>query len=185
MSTPPATQDPTSAHDLSSAAALPPGSYRLDPAASTVTFTTRAMFGLMKVRGSFGRLGGTLEVAADGSTTGALHIEVETIDTGIPKRDAHLNRSDFFHTGEHPEATFTLTALDAAGSSVPTARGTLRIRDAAIPVEAPVTLAASGSRVRADAAVQIDHHAAGLPFRKPLLISGRAQVRASLVFAAA
>ncbi|WP_022928876.1 YceI family protein [Patulibacter americanus] len=179
MSTQNATPRTTSTTDV------PAGSYRLDPAASTVTFTTRAMFGLMKVRGHFGRVDGTLDVGADGPASGAMHVDVETIDTGIARRDAHLRRSDFFHTEEHPTAVFTLDTLRLDGPEGPRVTGTLELRDKTVPIDSPVTLATSGERLRVDADVEIDHHAAGLPFRTPLLVSGRARVVVALVFAAA
>lgn len=167
------------------ATVVPVGAHRLDPAASTVTFTTRAIFGLMKVRGSFGRVDGSLDVGADGTATGAVLVEVETIDTGIEKRDAHLRRDDFFHVAEHPTAVFTLGALESDAAGGPRVTGTLELLGRTIPVQAPVTVSASGGRLRVDADLELDHGAAGLPFRKPLLISGRARVGVALVFATA
>lgn len=165
--------------------AVPAGTYRLDPTASTVTFTTRFLFGLLPVRGRFGTVAGTLTVTDDGSASGVLDVAVETIDTGIAKRDAHLNRSDFFHTAEYPEATFTLEDLRTGSADGPHVRGTVTIRDKGLPVHAPVTVSATDGRVRIEANAELDHHAAGLPFRRPLMISGRARVRAELVYTAA
>lgn len=172
-------------HPATPATGVPVGSHRLDPSASTVTFTTRAIFGLMKVRGHFGRVDGSIDVHADGTASGAVRVDVETIDTGIAKRDAHLRRDDFFRVAEHPTATFTVETLVLDAPGGPRVTGTLELRGRTIPIDSPVTVSVSGGRLRVDADLEIDHHAAGLPFHMPLLISGRARVAAALVFAVA
>lgn len=150
-------------------APLPEGRWRVDPARSTVTFRTRAMLGLMPVRGRFEGFDGSLAVDADGRATGELRIETATIATGIAKRDAHLRTADFFDAEHHPHAHFTLTALTSADGR-PVARGTLRIRDRDIPVEAPLELTRPGTDVRLQARFPVDHHTAGLGWAKPGMI---------------
>jgi polyisoprenoid-binding protein YceI len=157
--------------------------FRLDPAATELTFSTWALFGLMRVHGSFGTVSGTLSTDATGAGTGELRVDVSTIDTHIAKRDAHLKREDFFHAEAHPDMTFALTELLPTGGDAHTASGTLRIRDRSIAIVAPATVEVAGDgtvRVRTD--LPVDHHAAGLGWSKPLLMSRRAHVRASLVF---
>jgi polyisoprenoid-binding protein YceI len=141
------------------------------------------MFGLMRVHGRFGTVAGTLSTDATGAGTGELRVDVSTIDTRIAKRDAHLQREDFFHAEAHPEMTFELTELLPTGGAGHTASGTLRIRDRSIAIVAPATVQADeDGTVRIETDLPVDHHAAGLGWSKPLLMSKRADVRASLVF---
>ena len=46
--------------------------------------------------GTFARLSGIATLAADGSFDGWLEIPVDTLDTGLARRDRHLKSADFF-----------------------------------------------------------------------------------------
>src|SRR5699024_10473526 len=85
----------------------PAGRYEIDPAASRLTFTTRHMFGMLPVSGSFAITGGTVEVA-EPLTDSSVRAEVDaaSFDTGNAKRDAHVRSSDYLDTERHPTMTF-------------------------------------------------------------------------------
>jgi len=148
---------------------LPSGDWCVDPARSRVHFHTRAMFGLLPVRGRFERFGGVLHVEDSGQATGDLHIEPASIRTGIDKRDVHLRSEDFLHADAHPYLTFNLTSLRRDGDAHQVT-GTLRIREKTIPIRARATVAISGSALQIEARFPVDHDAAGLGWAKPGMI---------------
>lgn len=94
---------------------LTTGTWRVDPAHSSVEFVVRHL-GLTKVRGRFTRFDATLDVGPDlDRTTLAATIDLASVDTSNPDRDAHLRSTDFFDTDRHPTMTFAATTIAADG----------------------------------------------------------------------
>lgn len=86
--------------------------WELDPAHSHVTFTVRHMM-FAKVRGSFKSWRAELGLADDlAASKVRVEIDVASIDTGEPKRDAHLRSGDFFDAEQHPKLTFVSKRVD-------------------------------------------------------------------------
>ena len=143
--------------------ALPPGTYRVDPEQSTITFTTRHMFGLQAVHGSFTLLSAELKIAdpPESSTTRAV-IDAASFHTDQAKRNTHVASSTFLHVDEHPHITFVSSQAqqDGGGWLVP---GTLTVKG----VERPVTLRvdaphSDGRQWRLRATTRIDRRAHGI-----------------------
>ncbi|SRR6266568_8214563 len=65
------------------------GTYRIDPASSSVSFTTRHLFGLGAVKGTFGVLSGEVTIAdpVTASTARAV-IDAASFSGGHPQRDS-------------------------------------------------------------------------------------------------
>lgn len=87
------------------------GTWKLDPAHSELTFSVKHL-AISKVRGSFERFDVTIVTApddADGIHSIDATIDVASVNTNQPQRDAHLRTSDFFLVDEHPTATFHST----------------------------------------------------------------------------
>jgi polyisoprenoid-binding protein YceI len=99
------TLDPTPATGLSQYA----GSWVLDPAHTTITFHTKAMW-VMAVKGTVRAQEGHGQVGEDGTVQGHLVIDATSIGTGNKKRDAHLQTADFFDTAKYPTIDFELTS---------------------------------------------------------------------------
>jgi polyisoprenoid-binding protein YceI len=98
---------------------------------------------------------------------GVLRVEAKTISTAIKKRDSHLRSNDFFAVERHPHMTFELTALSASADGGVRLTGTLQIRDRALAINTPASVAAVGSDgLRIDANFQVDHHAAGFEIKR-------------------
>ena len=72
----------------SPAAAPEPGTYRLDPAQSTVRVDGKGMFGLIPVHGTFALVSGDVTIAEDpaGSAVRAT-IDAGSYSSGLAKRD--------------------------------------------------------------------------------------------------
>jgi polyisoprenoid-binding protein YceI len=81
--------------------------YTIDGSHSKAHFTVRHMM-VSNVRGEFSKMTGKIEY--DEKKPEAIQIEatidVNSINTGEPKRDAHLKSPDFFDAAKYPEITF-------------------------------------------------------------------------------
>lgn len=137
-----------------------PASWQLDPAGSSVAIQHKTMWGLATVRGTFTRLSGYGEIAADGSASGRIAIDAASVDTKNGKRDTHLRSADFFSAEAHPQIVAEISRVTRHGDSAADVAGTLTIAGVTRPVtltasiaeatDQAVTLTASGEFDRAD-----------------------------------
>jgi len=114
-----------------------PGHYDIDPGRSRVTFATRHLFGLGRVRGSFAVRGGTADVA-DPIAASAVYAEIETASfrTKNPARDGSVLSRRFLDPAGHPVMTFRSDRIEAGGQVV---TGTLTVRGTSRPVTLTIT----------------------------------------------
>jgi polyisoprenoid-binding protein YceI len=63
---------------------------------------------IAKVRGSFARWSGTVQVPDDDFTKATVDVTIDasSIDTGVGQRDQHLRSADFFDVAQFPELRF-------------------------------------------------------------------------------
>jgi polyisoprenoid-binding protein YceI len=119
-----------------------PGVYALDQAHTDVGFAVRHLM-VSKVRGRFGDLEGTVEIAEDPTqSTLDVTIHAASVDTRNEQRDAHLRSPDFFDTEQFPVLRYRSTRIEAAGD-VWVVDGELTIRDVSRPVQLEVTFEGS------------------------------------------
>jgi polyisoprenoid-binding protein YceI len=113
---------------------IPPvGTYRLDPAHTTVEFVARHM--LTKVRGRFGTFSGSVTVGETPEESGVeVEIDTSSVVTGSDQRDQHLNSSDFFEVETHPTMTFRSTSFRPTGGTGFEIVGDLTVRGVTRPV---------------------------------------------------
>src|SRR4051812_10841845 len=81
--------------------------WRLDPVHSSIEFSVKHMM-MTTVRGRFKEFQGTLtadEMHPEGCGV-EVEINVASIDTGVPDRDAHLRSDGFFDVERYPKITF-------------------------------------------------------------------------------
>jgi polyisoprenoid-binding protein YceI len=91
------------------------GTWVIDPVHSEVSFTVRHMM-VSKVRGRFDTFEGTIVTAPDPlDSTVMASIDLSSVSTGAPDRDAHIRSADFFEVEKHPYMTFQSTGLRADG----------------------------------------------------------------------
>ena len=106
---------------------LTAGEWTFDPNHSGVYFKVRHL-GLTNVRGRFNGVDAWLVVGDDlASTRFGATIDIATIDTNQPDRDAHLLSTDFFAADSHPTLTFTSTTIHDVGGGEYAADGELTI----------------------------------------------------------
>jgi polyisoprenoid-binding protein YceI len=145
------------------------GTYRIDPSGSSVSFTTRHLFGLGVVRGTFGVLSGEVTIAdpVTASTARAV-IDAASFSSGHPQRDKDVKSANLLHVQEHPHIKFESSQLVPVGDGW-VLRGQLTARGNAAPVELAVTESrGSGDGLALRATTRIDRYAFGLTKRKGL-----------------
>jgi polyisoprenoid-binding protein YceI len=104
---------------------VPTGTWRVDPVHSSVQFAVKHM-GIATVRGKFTRFEGTLEVGDDLASSRAFgKVDVASIDTDEPDRDAHLRSPDFFDVENYPEIIFESTRVEPIDDESSTIYGNL------------------------------------------------------------
>jgi len=104
------------------------GDWSLDEAHTTVQFVARHL-GISKVKGEFKDFDATVEADKDGKLSSATAtVKIASIDTGVPKRDAHLKAADFFDAEKFPTLSFKSSAIKIEGTTV-TIVGDLTLKD--------------------------------------------------------
>lgn len=157
------------------------GTWRLDPARSSVTLSTKSMWGLAPVKGVFADVTGDGVLADDGRVGGRIVVASASLDTRNKKRDAHLQSADFLQSDVHPHIVFTVERITPAGEQA-TVAGTLQIRDRTRPVTFPATITASDDEVRLDAEVHVDRSEFGLTWNQLGMASMKNTITVSVVF---
>ena len=149
------------------------GTWVIDPVHSEVGFSVRHLM-LSKVRGRFAKFEGrivTPENPLEASVEAT--IDLSSIDTNNPDRDAHLRSADFFDVARYPTATFSAWVAGWQGT-----RGTLTGELTLHGVSRPVALQAEylgyaadpwgGHRAVFTATGTIDREDWGLTWNLPL-----------------
>jgi polyisoprenoid-binding protein YceI len=85
-----------------------PMQWTIDPTHSHIQFAVRHL-GLSTVRGTFGDLSGAFEEDNGDVASGAIEIDMTSINTNMATRDEHLRGPDFFDVATYPTARFDVT----------------------------------------------------------------------------
>jgi polyisoprenoid-binding protein YceI len=106
-----------------------------DQVHSSIDFTVRHLL-VSKVRGRFTKWVGTLEIDEQDLARSHLDvaIEVASVDTHEPQRDAHLRSGDFFEAEKFPQMTFKSTRVEPRGADHLVVTGDLTLRGTTRPV---------------------------------------------------
>jgi polyisoprenoid-binding protein YceI len=151
---------------------LPTGTWKVDPVHSSVEFQVKHL-GIATVKGQFTEFEGTLEIGADGARASG-SVEVASVDTREPQRDAHLRSADFFEVESFPRIEFASTAIRPLDGDEFEIDADLTIHG----VTQPVTLKAAfegaetdpqgNERVGVSASAQINRSQFGMKFNAAL-----------------
>ncbi|MDQ6641398.1 MAG: YceI family protein, partial [Actinomycetota bacterium] len=115
------------------------GTWTIDPSHSDVSFTVRHL--MSKVRGQFEKFEGSLTTGEKiEHTVAAATIDLTSVNTREPQRDAHLRSADFFDVENTGPMTFTTTSFDGDK-----AIGELTIKGVTRPVELDVAFLGFGT----------------------------------------
>lgn len=154
--------------------------WQIDTAHSSAQFAVKHMM-VSTVRGQFGKITGTVKYdpkAPEKSSVEAV-IDVNTIDTREPKRDAHLRSPDFFDVEKYPTMSFKSTSVKQAGAGKLKVTGDLTMhgvtRQVTFDVEgpsAPVPDGKGGFKSGASATARIKRSEFGLTWNRILEAGG-------------
>ncbi|MCF2588205.1 YceI family protein [Brevibacterium sp. UCMA 11752] len=117
------------------------GTWVIDPAHTRLGFSSRHAM-VTRIRGAFNTVEGKAVIdAADLSNAEiTITIDVDSVDTRTPDRDAHLRSADFFGVENYPTITFKSTGVDEVEEGSYIVNGDLTIRDITRPVSVPLEL---------------------------------------------
>jgi polyisoprenoid-binding protein YceI len=115
--------------------------WKLDPAHSSAEFKVKHMM-ISNVKGHLSGLTGTLVEHLTDKTLSAVEasIEVATLTTHEPQRDAHLKSADFFEVEKYPQMTFKSSKVEHKGEGEYRVTGDLTLHG----ITRPVTFAVEG-----------------------------------------
>ena len=150
-------------------AAPAPGTYRIEAERSAIAFTTRHLFGLGVVHGSFQLREGEIHVTDPVHESSArAKISAASFRTGNASRDSAARSARLLDTGAHPDITFISRRLDQADGRW-VLRGLLSVRGKARPVDVLIEEAqASGPELCLRASVLLDRYDFGITKAKGL-----------------
>ncbi|SEL28623.1 YceI family protein [Streptacidiphilus jiangxiensis] len=141
-----------------------PGHYAIDVPRSEITFTTKHLFGLGTVRGSFQLRGGNVSLAQPLTATRVDAVaDAGSFDTGNKNRDRQVLSKALLDTENYPDIVFSAAGaeLDQAGAWA------LQGRLTAHGVDAPVTFTVTkaevvGDEIAVEATATVDRYAHGV-----------------------
>jgi polyisoprenoid-binding protein YceI len=105
-----------------------------DPNHSEVDFAITHM-SVSKVHGRFGNVAATIQYDNADITRSSVQVAVDvgTVDTGVPARDADLKGPKYFDVANFPKATFTSTSVTKNGTGLDVA-GNLTLHGVTMPI---------------------------------------------------
>ena len=156
--------------------------WQLDPAHTSIEFAVKHMM-FTTVRGRFKAFTGSVHIDERNPDQSRVEvtIDAESIDSGVPDRDAHLRSADFLDVEHYPKILFRTTRVDGAhqeeGDRFKVA-GELEIRGSAMPVTLDATFEGLGTdpwgkqRAGFAARTEIDRREWGLRWNQALETGG-------------
>lgn len=120
---------------------VPAGTWTVDPIHSNVGFEVKHLM-ISTVRGHFSDFEGTLEAAEDDPSNSRAYgtVDVASIDTGNPDRDAHLRGPEFFDVQRYPVMRFETTRIQHVTGGTYRVAGELTIKDVTREIEVDATI---------------------------------------------
>jgi polyisoprenoid-binding protein YceI len=112
-----------------------PATFNLDASHSTAGFAVKHLV-ISSVRGEFRTFSGVVQLddADPTKSTVEATIDVNSLDTHVADRDAHLKSPDFFDTAKFPTVTFKSTKVAKAGKDALKVTGDLTLHGVTRPV---------------------------------------------------
>jgi polyisoprenoid-binding protein YceI len=114
--------------------------YKFDAAHSTIGFKVHQFLGV--TNGKFSQFSGTIDIDREHPEQSSVisRILVNSIDTGIRKRDNHLRSSEFFDVAKFPDITFKSRTVKQTGAQTGDILGDLTMHGVTKPITLHVRL---------------------------------------------
>jgi polyisoprenoid-binding protein YceI len=141
------------------------GSWTLDPARTSVRFTTKAMW-VLPVNATVDPLEGSAEVSADGSVTGTLVLDAASVNTKMAKRDEHLRTADFFDVATYPHFVITVSSAKPTGRDTYLLDATIALHGQVRPATLSAKVAVAGNEATVTIETDIDRSQWGVTWTK-------------------
>ncbi|MCX4586347.1 YceI family protein [Streptomyces sp. NBC_01481] len=138
-----------------------PGRYDIDALRSQISFTTKHMFGLGTVRGSFRLRGGTVSLAEPLTATRVDAVaDAASFDTGNKNRDRQVLSKTLLDTATYPDIVFTSIGAEQDEAGAWTLQGLLTAHGVREPVTFTVAKAeVDGEEIAVEATATVDRYA--------------------------
>lgn len=109
--------------------------WKVDPTHSEVGFKVKHMM-ITNVNGSFGTFDADALTVGDDFTSAkfSFSADINSINTGVSDRDAHLKSDDFFNAEKYPKLNFRSTSIKDNGNGELSIEGELSVRDITKPI---------------------------------------------------
>lgn len=126
---------------LFSFSAISADTYQIDQNHTNVIWHANH-FGFSNSSGKFNHVSGIVRIDERNPQNSSVEIEIKTasINTGIPKFDAHLRNQDFLNVEKYPIATFVSTRVDLRSKTRALVRGKLTLLGITQPITLDVNL---------------------------------------------
>ena len=156
-------------------APVPGGDYNIDPAHSVIGFSIRHLE-IAWVEGRFKDFKGTIHFDEKDLAKSSVEFaaKVESIDTGVEQRNAHLRTADFFDVAKFPEMTFKSTRVERQGKDKYVLHGDFTLKGVTKQVSLPFTVTGAikdpwgNTRFGVQAQTKIDRRDYGITWGKAL-----------------
>jgi polyisoprenoid-binding protein YceI len=140
------------------------GRYRIEPDETTISFTTRHLFGLAPVRGTFAAREGVVHVVEPvAASMVRVTIDARRFGTGNTGRDDNIRAPRLLDTARYPDITFVANGV-AEGRLL---RGTLTVRGRAESLDVRIEeVRAFDNRLHIRASAEVDRYTWGVTAMK-------------------
>jgi polyisoprenoid-binding protein YceI len=140
------------------------GTYTVDPASSTVAFTTRHMFGTGTVKGTFSVQSGRV-VVNDPPTESSVQADIraDSFATGNKQRDKDVRSKKFLHAERFPVISFRAAKASQKPGQGWTLPGILTARGVNAPLDLTITsITEEDGKLSVTATGTVDRYAHGI-----------------------
>jgi polyisoprenoid-binding protein YceI len=122
--------------------------YTIDGAHSRIAFGVHHFIGVTK--GRFSKFSGTINVDREHPerSSVSVQIQVQSIDTGIRKRDDHLGSAEFFDATKYPQIIFKSRSVKRTGADSGDIAGDLTMHGVTRPIILHVKLSSPASEAQ-------------------------------------
>jgi polyisoprenoid-binding protein YceI len=157
--------------------------WQLVPGSSQAEFSARHFWGLVTVKGHFARVDGWLAVNDHDGCEFELTLDAASLNTGNPRRDAHLRSAEFFDVADHPVVRFASTHVSDAAYGRLHVEGELEAAGARIPLQFQPSYIHNGDQLELTAITTVDQRRLGMTWsplgmtRAPVTVTVRARLR--------
>ena len=117
--------------------------YKIDPVHSAVIYKIMH-FNVGNAYGRFNEPTGSVTVDNGAPTAFTFEVKTDKVDTGNPKRDAHLKSPDFFNAKQFPAITFKSTGVKSSGDNKYEITGDLTMHGVTKSITVPITKTGEG-----------------------------------------